>query len=118
MRLSDAEAFLFSGASRETSREIMEAIVYFSATEADAVTLWENGLGYVGPTPEVFWGFVTDSGTRPSTDFMWGTLGRAWWDGCDGCGEHGSPLIAQEFDGRHLCALCNRLENEGECQGG
>jgi hypothetical protein len=102
--------FVASGDARETSREVMEAIAHFAVDADHAVVIWEEGLGMTGPDSTEFWSMVTEGGERASGDFCWGAAGRAWWDGCDGCGCLGDRLIRQD-DGRRLCQPCDSAWN-------
>lgn len=67
-----AENFIASADSRETSREIMEAIVFFARSEGEAVALWEGGgLGVVANIIDV-WERATGNGRLDDTCLMWG----------------------------------------------
>ena len=71
-------SFLDSADSRETSTEIMEAIALVAKSDADeAERIWED------PTLEQLtqvWQIVTHGGEIESTEFCWGTSGRAWFN--------------------------------------
>ena len=76
----EEEDFIATGDSRETSREIMEAIAFFARNLDEAEKLWNgDGFGYVC-TPTDFWEHVTRNGARDPEDFVWGTAGKHWWD--------------------------------------
>lgn len=68
--------FLSSADSRETSRELMDAILYVAGgDEAVAVRVWED------PTEAealAVWERVTNNGLTPSNEFCWGVSGSAW----------------------------------------
>ena len=71
--------FIASGDSRETSREIMEAIAFFACDEAEAVALWNgDGFGTVCH-PSDLWEHVTGNGRREADEFVWGAAGANWW---------------------------------------
>ncbi len=77
---SDAAQFVASAASRETSPEIMEAIVFFARDLAEAERLW-NGDGFGSIChPSDMWERVTKNGKLDPTDFVWGASGARWWD--------------------------------------
>lgn len=76
----EAETFVASGPSRETSPEIMEAIVFFARSEAEAEALWEgDGFGRVCH-PTDLWEHVTNNGLRDPEEFVWGVTGSNWWE--------------------------------------
>ena len=67
--------FIETADSRETSREIMEAIRAVAGSETAAVRVWE------APSYEealAVWERVTNNGNTDSTDFCWGAAGSAW----------------------------------------
>jgi len=68
--------FIESGDSRETSREIIEAIWFVSSqNEQEAVRIWED------PTEAealAIWKRVTKNGLVLSSDFCWGEAGSGW----------------------------------------
>jgi hypothetical protein len=73
------EEFIASARSRETSREIMEAIAFFARNEEEALALWNwDGLGYICNLSDI-WERVTHNGIRSAEDFFWGAAGPAWW---------------------------------------
>ena len=75
----EGQAFIISGASRETSPEIMESIAFFARDASEAEDLWNgDGFGRIC-NPIDLWESVTGNGHRASTDFVWGEAGRAWW---------------------------------------
>jgi hypothetical protein len=72
--------FIASADSRETSREIMEAIAFFARNLAEAEALW-NGDGFgVVCHPSDLWEHVTGNGRREASEFCWGASGSRWWD--------------------------------------
>lgn len=67
--------FIESANSRETSVELMEAILYVAGSEEAAARLWEE------PTEAealAVWERVTKNGLIDSTDFDWGAAGANW----------------------------------------
>lgn len=74
-----AETFIASAASRETSTEIMQAIVFFARDLAEAETLWNgDGFGTIC-NPSDLWEHVTGNGLRDASDYFWGSEGNRWW---------------------------------------
>lgn len=65
--------------SRETSTEIMEAILYVAGgNETEAVRVWE------APTEAemiAIWERVTNNGLHDETQFCWGAAGSRWASG-------------------------------------
>ena len=67
-----AAAFIATANSRETSKEVMEAIAFFARDEAEAVALWEgSGIGVVANLSDV-WERATDNGRDDDEELMWG----------------------------------------------
>lgn len=67
-----AAEFIATAASRETSREVMEAIAFFARNEAEAVALWEgNGIGSIANLSDV-WENATGNGREDDTLLFWG----------------------------------------------
>lgn len=67
--------FANSADSRETSQEIIDAIVRLSQNEKEAIRIWES------PTYEeslAIWERVTDNGLRDSNEYCWGASGSNW----------------------------------------
>lgn len=80
----EAEAFIATGNSRETSREIMAAIAFFARDLAEAEALWNgDGFGRVCH-PSDIWERVTKNGRNDPTDFAWGAEGENWWKAIEG----------------------------------
>jgi hypothetical protein len=76
---AEAVAWVATGDTRETSREIMEAIAFFAANLDEAEALW-NGDGFGTICHETdLWERVTGNGRRYSSEFCWGSAGRNWW---------------------------------------
>ena len=75
----EGTAFIASAASRETSKEIMEAIAFFARTAKEAEALWENGYGAAATSLD-FWEHVTGNGLRDPSEFVWGASGSQWWE--------------------------------------
>jgi hypothetical protein len=71
---SDTDAgaeFIASGASRETSPEIMEAIAFFARNGKEADEFWNGDFdGRVDLLS--FWENATGNGSREDTDLIWG----------------------------------------------
>jgi hypothetical protein len=75
-----AADFIATADSRETSREILEAIAFFAADLAEAEALWAgDGFGVVCQVSDL-WEQVTQNGLRDATEFFWGAAGRNWFD--------------------------------------
>jgi hypothetical protein len=76
----EAEVFVATGPSRETSPEIMRAIVSFSCDLEEAERLWELGpeLSKLGSLSE-FVHRVTQGGKLDPSNFCWGASGSNWW---------------------------------------
>lgn len=67
-----AEAFVATAASRETSPEVMQAIVFFARDEAEAIALWDgDGLGTVANLSDI-WENATGNGRVDDESLMWG----------------------------------------------
>lgn len=67
--------FIESADSRDTSVELMEAILYVAGNETNAVRVWEE------PTATealAIWERVTKNGLLESSDFCWGVAGSRW----------------------------------------
>lgn len=84
----EAEAFVASAASRETSPEIMEAIAFIARDLGEAEMLWNgNGFGGNGCAaichPVDIWEHVTSNGLRDADRYVWGAAGSRWWDELD-----------------------------------
>ncbi len=80
----EAEDFIATGDSRETSREIMEAIAALAQNTQEAEMLWNgDGFGEICHTIDI-WEIVTRNGQRDPEEFCWGTAGHNWWAHIDG----------------------------------
>lgn len=70
--------FLRSGASRETSQEIIDAIwIVAGEKEQEAERVWED------PTEAeaiAIWERVTGNGRRDASEFCWGKAASRWAD--------------------------------------
>lgn len=72
-----SESFIESGASRETSDELMEAILFAAGgDEARAERIWENGPNDAELVCIIE--RVTKNGLHETTDFCWGAAGPNW----------------------------------------
>lgn len=73
--------FIESAASRETSVEIMDAILWLArGNEVEAVRIWED------PTDKeilALWERVTKNGLVSADEFCWGAAGSDWGVGFD-----------------------------------
>jgi len=73
-------SFIETANSRETSPEIMEAILAVAGgDEKRAKMIWEDG----GSEEELIaiWERVTNNGLHDATDFFWGSEGSRWANG-------------------------------------
>jgi len=69
--------FIESAASRETSVELMEAILKVSGgNEARAEKIWEDGPSDAEQVAIIE--IVTNNGMHETTDFVWGADGSDW----------------------------------------
>lgn len=73
----EAQAFIATGPSRETSREIMEAIAFFARNIEEAETLWNGDMAGIC-NPSDIWEYVTGNGRMDATAFCWGASGENW----------------------------------------
>lgn len=71
-------AFIATADSRETSREIMEAIAFFARNSAEAEALWNGDALGVVAAPLDIWEHVTKNGLRDASDYVWGAAGANW----------------------------------------
>lgn len=70
-------SFIESAASRETSVELMEAILEVAQGDEDrAVKIWEDGATDAELTAIIE--IVTKNGMYETTDFCWGASGSKW----------------------------------------
>jgi hypothetical protein len=77
---TDAAEFISTADSRETSREIMEAIAFFACNREEAERLWKgDGFGQIC-NPSDLWEHVTGNGRREADEFYWGAAGSKWWN--------------------------------------
>lgn len=75
----EAQDFINSADSRETSREIMEAIIAFSNDLADAEYIWEEGLVNFNENARFhFINTATRDGRLETADLYWGAAGNKW----------------------------------------
>jgi hypothetical protein len=99
----EAAEFIATGDSRETSREIMQAVAFFAHTLGEAEELWNgDGFGRIC-NPSDLWEHVTGNGRRDPTEFCWGAAGSHWWNhiqssahGDDGMGEKIVPEVTAD----------------------
>jgi hypothetical protein len=74
----EGRAFIATGDSRETSKEIMDAIAFFARNIDEAEALWNgDGLGQIA-NPSDICEHVTRNGLRDATDYVWGAAGANW----------------------------------------
>ncbi len=67
-----AEAFIATADSRNTSREIMEAIAFFARDEAEAAALWEGDAIGVAASLTDIWENATGNGRIDADTLFWG----------------------------------------------
>jgi len=78
-RDTDAAAqFIASADSRNTSREIMDAIAFFARDINEAEALWEGDALGVANIIDI-WENVTSNGLRDAEEFFWGAAGNQWF---------------------------------------
>lgn len=70
--------FLASGASRETSREVMEAIAFFARNFDEADAIWNGDAIGKACTLLGIWEHATNNGTDKNADLCWGDSGEDW----------------------------------------
>ncbi|MGO8908081.1 MAG: hypothetical protein ACLQDM_01945 [Bradyrhizobium sp.] len=76
---AEAAQFISSADSRETSREIMQAIVFFARDLREAEDLWiGDGFGRICH-PSDLWEHITGNGRLDPSEFYWGAAGNRWW---------------------------------------
>ena len=76
---SEATAWIATADSRETSREIMQAIAFFARNQDEANRLWSgDGFGEICHASDL-WEHVTGNGRRDASEFCWGAAGHKWW---------------------------------------
>jgi len=75
-----AQNFVNTADSRETSREIMQAIADFASSLEEAEEIWENGISdWDDLAKRNFVATVTGEGRRGEpSDFCWGVQGLRW----------------------------------------
>lgn len=82
----EAAEFISTANSRETSREIMEAIASLARDLDEAEALWDgDGFGRIA-NPSDIWERVTGNGRRDASDYCWGAAGTDWWAAISGRG--------------------------------
>lgn len=75
----EAAAFIATGDSRGTSREIMCAIVGFVDSTEEAEIMWQEGLcDWDDASAFVFVNVVTADGRDDPRGFCWGVNGSDW----------------------------------------
>lgn len=77
------QEFVASGASRETSPEIMEAIAYFARNTDEAEAIWSGDFGSSCNALDI-WARATSNGVRASDDYCWGAAGSDWYVDAEG----------------------------------
>jgi len=69
---AEAEVFIASADSRETSKVVMIAIAFFARDIAEAESLWDgSAIGVVASISDV-WENATSNGARDDAEIMWG----------------------------------------------
>ena len=67
-----AADFIATADSRNTSKEVMQAIAFFARNEAEAIALWEgDGIGTIANLSDI-WEHATNNGKIDDTELMWG----------------------------------------------
>ena len=74
----EADAFVASADSRETSPEILRAIAWFADSLDEANACWEDPDRSGVATVLDIWERVTGNGRRPAEDYCWGAAGSRW----------------------------------------
>ena len=74
----EAADFIATAHSRETSAEIMDAIVFFAGNLAEAEKIWRDGALPGVATMLDLWESVTKNGLVSSKEFFWGASGDNW----------------------------------------
>ena len=69
-------AFIASGASRETSAEVMEAIAFFARDLTEAEAIWNGDMGRACDFLDI-WEHATSNGAK-NVNLCWGDSGEAW----------------------------------------
>ena len=74
----EAADFIATAHSRETSAEIMMAIVFFAHDLAEAEKIWADGV--LGGVVTMFdlWENITKNGAISSGEFYWGAASDQW----------------------------------------
>ena len=67
--------FIESATSRETSAELMEAILAVAGSEQAAERVWEDPSNREALA---IWERVTKNGQRSASEFCWGANGSTW----------------------------------------
>jgi len=74
----EAQAFIESANSRETSIEIMKALAFFARNASEAESLWNgDGFGKIAYLSDIV-EHVTKNGLIDAADFCWGASGTNW----------------------------------------
>jgi hypothetical protein len=75
----EAAAFIATADSRETSRQIMEAIAAFAANADEAKVIWEVGIeNWDERSARAFVDTATRDGQVDAADLVWGAAGSNW----------------------------------------
>ena len=73
---AEADSFINSADSRNTSPELMKAILFIAGgDDGEAVAIWADPSA---AQMLAIWENVTNNGLRDSTDFCWGEEGYQW----------------------------------------
>lgn len=72
-----AADFIASADSRETSREVMQAIAFFARDEAEAEAIWNGDAIDVACTLLDIWENATNNGAN-DVNLNWGVNGDSW----------------------------------------
>lgn len=94
-RETDAgRAFIASGDTRETSREVMAAIAFFACHEGEAEAIWNGDALGTACTLLDIWEHATSNGAN-SVNLCWGEEGEHWVS--EIAFDHSNPLDVPRF---------------------
>lgn len=73
----EAAKFIETGASRETSTEVMEAIAFFARDLTEAEAIWSGDAIGKACTMQDIWENATSNGAN-DVNLCWGDAGETW----------------------------------------
>lgn len=74
---AEGTEFVASGASRETSAEIMRAIAFFARDRKEAESIWAGDM--LGACDLLaIWEYATGNGLNSAESYVWGAAGDKW----------------------------------------